>query len=96
MARWLAFAAIAAALVIMFSGWTPIDPLLSFLVAALILRSAWYLVKDSAHVLLEGTPPNIDVAEVGEDLTAHVDQVEQRAFRGVEGVVEVEQQDVHG
>ncbi len=37
-------AAIVAALVILWTGWTPIDPLLSVLVAVLILRSAWFLV----------------------------------------------------
>ena len=34
----------------------PIDPILSVLVALLILRSAWRVVRDSAHILLEGTP----------------------------------------
>ena len=52
-------AAVIAALVIMRTGWTPIDPLLSVLVAVLILRSAWVLIKDSAHILLEGAPSNI-------------------------------------
>ena len=49
-------AAIAAALVIIYTGWTPIDPILSVAVAMLILRSAWVLVKRSSHVLLEGAP----------------------------------------
>ena len=49
-------AAIAAAVVIMVSGWTMVDPLLSFLVAAIILRSTWFLLRDSGHILLEGTP----------------------------------------
>ena len=52
--------AIVAALVILGTGWTPIDPILSVLVAALILRSAWRVVKESAHILLEGTPANFD------------------------------------
>ena len=54
-------AAIVAAGVILISGWTPIDPLLSVFVAALILRSAWVLVRKSAHILLEGTPEGIDL-----------------------------------
>lgn len=54
-------AAIIAALVIIQSGWTPIDPILSVAVALLILRSAWLLVKRSAHVLLEGAPEWLDV-----------------------------------
>lgn len=54
-------AAIVAAGVILLSGWTPIDPLLSVLVAALILRSAWVLVRKSGHILLEGTPEGVDL-----------------------------------
>ena len=53
-------AAIAAAIVIIFTGWMPIDPILSVLVALLILRSAWHLVKRSAHILLEGSPEWLD------------------------------------
>jgi cobalt-zinc-cadmium efflux system protein len=55
-------ATVAAAIVILWSGWRPIDPLLSILVALLVLRSAWILVSQSGHILLEGTPPDIDVA----------------------------------
>src|SRR5688572_1619152 len=40
-------AAILAALVIMATGWTPIDPILSVLVAVIILRSAWHVVRES-------------------------------------------------
>jgi cobalt-zinc-cadmium efflux system protein len=57
-------AAIVAAAVILWTGWTPIDPLLSLLVAALILRSAWGLLRKSAHILLEGAPDWLDVAEL--------------------------------
>jgi cobalt-zinc-cadmium efflux system protein len=61
-------AAMAAAVVILATGWTPIDPLLSVLVACLILRSAWSVVRDSAHILLEGTPAGFDAAAIAEDL----------------------------
>jgi len=53
-------AAIAAAIVIIYTAWMPIDPILSILVALLILRSAWHLVKRSAHILLEGAPEWLD------------------------------------
>jgi cobalt-zinc-cadmium efflux system protein len=43
----------AAALIIIFTGWTPIDPILSVLVALIILRSAWRIVTESGHILLE-------------------------------------------
>ncbi|WP_029009247.1 cation diffusion facilitator family transporter [Azospirillum halopraeferens] len=69
--------AIAAALIILWTGWTPIDPLLSVVVALLVLRSALSLVRESAHILLEGTPPGIDAARVG------------AAVRAVPGVVDV-------
>jgi len=54
-------AAIVAAIVIIYTGWTPIDPLLSVAVAGLILKSAWALVKRSSHVLLEGATDWLDV-----------------------------------
>ncbi len=65
-------AAIIAAIVIMQTGWMPIDPLLSLLVAVLILRSAWRLIKDSAHILLEGAPEGIDRRLIRDDLLASV------------------------
>ena len=68
-------AAIVAALAIMKTGWTPIDPLLSALVAVLILRSAWVLIKDSAHILLEGAPAHIDRRDIRDDLPAHIDDL---------------------
>jgi len=68
-------AAIIAALVIMKTGWLPIDPLLSVLVAILILRSAWFLIKDSAHILLEGAPSHIDRRAIREDLPNHIENL---------------------
>lgn len=63
-------AALAAGLVITFTGWTPIDPLLSLLVAGLILVSAWRLLAEAVHVLLEGVPENISIEGVAADLAA--------------------------
>jgi cobalt-zinc-cadmium efflux system protein len=65
-------AAIAAALIILATGWTPIDPILSVLVAVLILATAWRLMRDAAHVLLEGTPPRLDRDAVAGDIVANV------------------------
>ena len=59
-------AAIVAALVISITGWMPIDPLLSLLVVLLILRSAWFLLRRSGHILLEGAPEWLDEAELRE------------------------------
>ena len=69
-------AAIAASVVIMVSGWMPIDPILSVLVGVLILRSAWFLVRDAGHVLLEGAPARLDVQEIGSDLVGNLESIE--------------------
>ncbi|WP_372571774.1 cation diffusion facilitator family transporter [Ruegeria jejuensis] len=53
-------AALIASIVIIFTGWTPIDPILSVFVALIILRAAWSVVRDSAHILLEGAPAGFD------------------------------------
>jgi cobalt-zinc-cadmium efflux system protein len=65
--------AIVAALVIIWTGWTPIDPLLSVVVSVIILRSGWRVVRESAHILLEGTPAGFDAAAVSADLIGRVD-----------------------
>lgn len=69
-------AAIVASLVIIFTGWTPIDPLLSILVVLIILKSAWSVVKESGHILLEGAPQGFDRREVAR-LLKEIDGVEQ-------------------
>jgi len=65
-------AASVAALVILATGWSVADPLLSLVVSALIFRSAWALTRESAHVLLEGAPPGCDVQDVESELLGHV------------------------
>lgn len=65
-------AAIAAAGIILATGWMPIDPILSVLVAVLILTSAWRLVRHSTHVLMEGTPDGIDVDDLRHQLVTLV------------------------
>ncbi len=69
-------AAIVAALVILWTGWTPIDPLLSMLITLLILRSAWLITKDAGHILLEGAPSGVDIREVQQNLEAAIPEVE--------------------
>ncbi|HLI11547.1 MAG TPA: cation diffusion facilitator family transporter [Alphaproteobacteria bacterium] len=64
--------AIAAALVIMVTGWTPIDPILSVVMSLLILRSAWALVRQSWHVLMEGAPEGLDVTAMSAELESRV------------------------
>jgi cobalt-zinc-cadmium efflux system protein len=68
--------AIAAAAVILWSGWLAADPLISILVAGIILRSAWRVVRDSGHILLEGAPSDIAPAEVEADLKASIAEID--------------------
>jgi cobalt-zinc-cadmium efflux system protein len=68
-------AAIIAALVIIQTGWMQIDPILSVLVAMLILRSAWQLVKRSAHILLEGAPEWLDCEDMQQKIISVVPDV---------------------
>ncbi|MFW7190402.1 MULTISPECIES: cation diffusion facilitator family transporter [Lysinibacillus] len=56
--------AIVAALLIMFFGWGWADPLASVIVALLVVRSGYHVTKASIHVLMEGTPSNVDVQEI--------------------------------
>ncbi len=65
-------AAIIAAGIIMATGWMPIDPILSVLVAVLILRSAAMLIGESGHILLEGAPVEIDRRKMADHLIATV------------------------
>jgi cobalt-zinc-cadmium efflux system protein len=65
-------AALVAGAVILFTGWTPIDPLLSLLVAAIIITSGWQVVEASSHILLEGAPHELDTRDIGPDLVANV------------------------
>ena len=69
-------AAIAAAVIIMVTGWMPIDPLLSLLAAALIARSAWKITTQSAHILLEGAPAHIDSEQLIRDLPGTLAEIE--------------------
>lgn len=68
-------AAIVAAGVIIATAWTPIDPILSVLVALLLFRSAWALMHESGALLLEGVPAKLDRDAVAADLVANVAKV---------------------
>jgi len=63
---------VVAAAIILATGWSRVDPILSLIVAALISRSAVQIVRSSGHILLEGTPPGLDMAQVREDLLANL------------------------
>ncbi|MCG6861305.1 MAG: cation diffusion facilitator family transporter [Chromatiaceae bacterium] len=70
-------AALVSGVVILYTGWTPIDPILSLFIVLLILVSSLGLLRQVLHTLLEGVPMDLDLEEVG------------RAMAEVEGVLSV-------
>lgn len=68
---------IIGALLIRFTGWVAIDPLLSVLISVLIVWTAWGIVRDSLNILLEGLPKGLELRRVTESI------------RAVEGVLDV-------
>ncbi len=61
-------AAIIAAFIILKTGWLPADPLLSLLAAGLVLRMGLKITRESAHILLEGTPRGLDLSRIAAEL----------------------------
>jgi cobalt-zinc-cadmium efflux system protein len=70
-------AVIVGGLLIHLTGLEWIDPLLSLLIAAMILWSSWSIVHETLHILLEGTPRSINLNDI------------RSAMQGVDGVVGV-------
>jgi cobalt-zinc-cadmium efflux system protein len=64
-------AVIVAALVIWFTGWLWVDPLLAVLIGLWVLPRTWVLVREALNVLMEGVPAGVDLAAVRADLCAH-------------------------
>ncbi len=60
--------AVAAGAVVLATGWSAADPLISMLIALLILGSAWRLVRESVDILLEATPAHIPLGRVHDQL----------------------------
>ncbi len=58
-------AALVSGVVILYTGWTPIDPILSLFIVLLILVSSLRLLRQVLHTLLEGVPLHLDLEEVG-------------------------------
>jgi cobalt-zinc-cadmium efflux system protein len=70
-------AALLAGAVVVFTGWTPIDPLLSLLICVLILGSSLRLLREVLQALMEGVPAHLSLEQIGQ------------ALAGVSGVVSV-------
>jgi cobalt-zinc-cadmium efflux system protein len=65
-------AAIVAAATVWLTGWPYMDPLLAILIVGILGRGAWRLVIDSSHILLEGVPAGLDLADIRNRLTAEI------------------------
>lgn len=61
-------AALVAGVVIFFTGWIVVDPILSLVISGLILMTTWRLLRDTLHVLMEGVPASIELAAIGKAL----------------------------
>jgi len=68
---------VVAALVVLSTGWRYADPAAGALIAVLVMASSWSVLRESVHILLEGTPRGIDARELAGRLM------------GVQGVVDV-------
>ena len=69
-------AVIAGALVIHFTGWKMIDPILAVLIGLWVLPRTWVLLREAINVLLEGIPKGIILADVEQALRAHPDVID--------------------
>ncbi|WP_195575598.1 cation diffusion facilitator family transporter [Paenibacillus sp. 1001270B_150601_E10] len=69
--------AIIAGLLMLLFGWYIADPIISVVVALLILKSAWGVLQQSTHILMEGTPVGMNQADI------------QKSLRAIAGVVDV-------
>jgi cobalt-zinc-cadmium efflux system protein len=69
--------AILAGFVMLKFNWYLADPIISLVISLLIIAGAWRLIRDTAHILMEGTPTHVDVTAV------------RRAMEGVPGIDKV-------
>jgi cobalt-zinc-cadmium efflux system protein len=72
-----AAAIVVGALIIHGTGWTRIDPILSFLISVLVVWTAWDITRESLNILLEGMPRGVNLRDV------------TKAMRAVKGVLDV-------
>jgi cobalt-zinc-cadmium efflux system protein len=63
---WVSLGVVAGGALIMATGWTVLDPLISVVIVGVIVRGAWPLFRESLEVLLESTPPGIKTTHVVE------------------------------
>ncbi len=59
---------VIAGLLITLTNWDPIDPIVTFFISLIVIWSAWKLIKETIHVLMEGAPHGADPTQVEKDL----------------------------
>ena len=65
-------AAIVAALTYIFSGWPYADPLLAGVIVVILTRGAIRILRESTHILLEGTPDGVDLKKIKQKLCGDI------------------------
>src|SRR5207245_6029607 len=70
-------AVIVSSLVVVFTGYSGLDPIAAVLIGILIMRSAYSLVRDSTNILLEATPRHLELESIAKTI---------RSGEGVRGV----------
>jgi cobalt-zinc-cadmium efflux system protein len=68
---------VLAALVIFYTGWNIVDPLVALAISVLIIYWAWGILRESAVILLEMAPSGLDVDTMGHDLKEHFPEIEE-------------------
>jgi cobalt-zinc-cadmium efflux system protein len=67
---------IIAAVIILLTGWTRADAVVALGIAFWMIPRTWYLLRDTGRVLLEFTPANLDLEQIGSEMAAHEDVIE--------------------
>jgi cobalt-zinc-cadmium efflux system protein len=67
---WVSLGVILSGGAIVLTGWTILDPLVSFLLVAAILRGAWPIFRESLEILLESTPPGVSASNIAGTIEA--------------------------
>jgi cobalt-zinc-cadmium efflux system protein len=68
---------VIAALIILFTEWNLIDPIVSLLISALILYWAWGILKESSRILLEIAPKGLNIDIINDDLKQNFSQIKE-------------------
>jgi cobalt-zinc-cadmium efflux system protein len=61
---------IAGAVLIRFTGWTVVDPIIAVLIGLWVLPRTWTLLREAGHVLMQGVPSGLDLDEIRDAMQA--------------------------